>query len=418
MRIGLLPEKLAGAHDAALPPGHQAIQIGPPDEARPGAHRDRRHDIATAEDAAVDVHLRAVPDGCDDRRQLLQWRRRPVELPAAVVRDHDRIGSGVDDDPGVIDRLDTLDDDRPVPFLAQPAQVCDRDRRIEHAVDEVGDRPLRLLEGGEPERLGRQQVEPPAGMERDVGDGPDGQGRRDREAVVDVSQPRAGHRCVDGQDERGEAGGPRAANEIDPRVTIVPQVELEPLVGFGCGACHVLGRRRAKRREGIRDAQPPGHPRDRRFALVVHQPGEARRCEDEGQGGRPSEDRRRGVDLRHVLEHAWHELDASVGLARSPQTGLALGSAVDVVEDRSRCVPARDRSKIPDRGGGRQAAIRRVEVDRARPEVWLQLPPARKAASGLHVVVVIGGRSHAVARNAAGRTSCARASVAPRDRPR
>ena len=83
------------------------------------------------------------------------------------------------------------------------------------------------------------------------------QGRRDREAVVDVAQPGAGDRRVDGQDERGEAGGVRPANEVEPRVSVVPQVELEPAVGAGRGACHVLGRRRAERRERIRDAQLP-----------------------------------------------------------------------------------------------------------------------------------------------------------------
>ena len=40
------------------------------------------------------------------------------------------------------------------------------------------------------------------GWSADVDERPERQRRRDREAVVDVAQPRAGDRRVDGQDER------------------------------------------------------------------------------------------------------------------------------------------------------------------------------------------------------------------------
>ena len=130
---------LAGALDAALAARHEPVEVGPADQDGAGAQRDRRDDVRAAQDAAVDVDLGAVADRRDDRRQLLERGRRPVELAAAVVGDDDRVGAGVDDGARVVDRLDALDDDRAVPRLAQPGEVGDRDGRVEDAVDQVGD---------------------------------------------------------------------------------------------------------------------------------------------------------------------------------------------------------------------------------------------------------------------------------------
>ena len=93
----LLAEQLAGARDPALATGHQPVQVGASDEHGPGADRDRGDHVGAAEDPAVDVDLGAIADGGRDRRQLLERRRRAVELAAAVVRDDDRVGAGVDD---------------------------------------------------------------------------------------------------------------------------------------------------------------------------------------------------------------------------------------------------------------------------------------------------------------------------------
>lgn len=63
---------------------------------------------------------------------------------------------------------------RAIPGIAQPREVGDGDGRVEDPVDQVRDRRLSLAERRESERLGGEQVEPPAGMEGDVEQGADG----------------------------------------------------------------------------------------------------------------------------------------------------------------------------------------------------------------------------------------------------
>ena len=146
-----------------------------------------------------------------------------------------------------------------------------------------------------------------------------------------------------------EPGRPRAADEVEAGVAVVPQVELEPSVGVRAR------RRRRPRATSSRASRArtgcPCRPATRATA------GSPSACisrvkpvgrEDQRHRRRPAEDRRRGVDLRHVLEHAWDELDPRERVARSPQARLGLGRPVDVVEHGSRDVPAGDRPEIPD----------------------------------------------------------------------
>ena len=86
-----------------LATSHEAVEVRPPDEGSPGALGDGRDDVAAGQDAAVDVDLCSVADGLDDRGERLEGRGGPVELAPAVVRDDDRVGTGVDDGPRVLD---------------------------------------------------------------------------------------------------------------------------------------------------------------------------------------------------------------------------------------------------------------------------------------------------------------------------
>src|SRR6185503_820206 len=107
-----------------------------------------------------------------------------------------------------------LDQERPVPDGAQPGEVGDRRGRVEEAGDELGDGALGVLERGELERLGGEEVEPPRGMQRALREGLQREGWRDGEAVADVAQswPRDGG--VDGKHECLVAGGRGPRYEI------------------------------------------------------------------------------------------------------------------------------------------------------------------------------------------------------------
>ena len=144
-------------------------------------------------------------------------------------------------------------------------------------------------------------------------------------------------------------------------LAVVPQVELEPAVRVRCRGGHVFGRRRPERRQRVRDAHAARDAGDRRLALLVHQPGEPGRGEDQRQRRRPAEDRRRGVDLRDVLEDA-------AGRTRSARTPPATGAG------SSPSPPLRRRSRTrregrgagPRTGGPRSSRPRRGGVRRAR----------------------------------------------------
>ena len=159
-----------------------------------------------------------------------------------------------------------------------------------------------------------------------------------------TSRSRApGDRRVDGQDERPEPGRLRAPDEVERRRR-----------GRSTGRAGTSGPCRAPRAAtSSGDVVPsvdsaygmpslPGDARDGRLALVVHQPREAGRREDQRQRRRPAEDRRRRVDRRHVPEDA----RARTRSARTPRASAA-GSS------RSRRRRRRSRRRRAGRAGGR-----------------------------------------------------------------
>ena len=193
-------------------------------------------------------------------------------------------------------------------------------------------------------------------------------------------------------------------------VAVVPQVELEPVVGVRRRGRDVLGRRRAERRQRVRDAhadprpeRPPARPP---WCIRRVKPVGAKTS---GRADRPAEDRRRGVDLRHVLQDAGDELDPREGVARSPQAGLGLRRSVDVVEHGSGHMAAGHGPEVPDRRGRGEAAFDGREPDRTRAQVRPELGPAGEASAG-HGGRGYGGRaaSRFVAPQRLGRTDPSR----------
>src|SRR5205823_6957028 len=126
-----------------------------------------------------------------------------VELTPAVVGHHDRVHAEPGDAARVVDGLDALDDQWPGPLAAQPLDVGELDRRVEHRVDDVGERVRPPApERGELQRRGGEEVRPPPGLDGPACERAPRQRGWERHAVVYVAQPRAGDRHVDGQDER------------------------------------------------------------------------------------------------------------------------------------------------------------------------------------------------------------------------
>ena len=81
--------------DAGFAHRAEAVEEGAADIGALGAERERLQHVLARADAAVDMHLDAVADRLDDRRQRRDRRQRAVELAAAMVGDDDRVGAAV-----------------------------------------------------------------------------------------------------------------------------------------------------------------------------------------------------------------------------------------------------------------------------------------------------------------------------------
>ena len=169
----LAREDVGGPLHASLAPGHQAVEVGaarpgprgrrgptaattsPPDRMPPSTYTSARSPTAstTAGSSSSGVGARS------------SWRPPWLETttasaPASTTR------------AGVVDGLDALDDQRAVPdaSAATPGRRSSRPDRTSWSISSATV-PSKLVERGELERLGRQQVEPPAGVQCALGEG-------------------------------------------------------------------------------------------------------------------------------------------------------------------------------------------------------------------------------------------------------
>ena len=124
---------------AALAGGTEPVEVGPADHARGRAEGDRLHDVAAAADAAVAVDLGPVTDHVADPSDQVEGGGRAVELSTPVVRERDRVDADLDRELRVLDGLHALEDDRAVPFLAEPLDVRPGQARVELPVEELGE---------------------------------------------------------------------------------------------------------------------------------------------------------------------------------------------------------------------------------------------------------------------------------------
>ena len=164
--------------DSGLAGGSEPVEVGAAGHAGVGSQRQRFDDVASAPNAAVADDLGTVADGFGDLRQQVEGGGSGVELATAVVRDRDRLDSGVGRDPGILHGLDALEDDGPAPLPAEPLDVLPGQARVEltrHVVGQ-GDRVGSVSDGtagdvGEDDRFGPEELPGPTRMNDPVEDG-------------------------------------------------------------------------------------------------------------------------------------------------------------------------------------------------------------------------------------------------------
>ena len=81
-------------------------------------------------DSAVHQSLASAGNGLAHLWKHPQRRRDRVELPAAVIGHHQRIGSRVYRAARIVARVDAFDDDGAPPELADPREIAQGDHRL------------------------------------------------------------------------------------------------------------------------------------------------------------------------------------------------------------------------------------------------------------------------------------------------
>src|SRR4051812_40935929 len=70
---------------------HESVEVGPADEGEPRAECDRRDDVGAVHDPGVHDDLEILPDLADHVRQQVEGDGGAVQLPAAVIGQHDTV---------------------------------------------------------------------------------------------------------------------------------------------------------------------------------------------------------------------------------------------------------------------------------------------------------------------------------------
>src|SRR5690606_24292360 len=108
-----------------------AVECGPADHYGIRPQCERLHDVVPAAETAVHDDRQALPDGGRDLGDDVYRRHAAVELPSAVVGEHDAIATELRRAFGVGRAQDALHGQLAIPEAAQPGDVVPGDRGTE-----------------------------------------------------------------------------------------------------------------------------------------------------------------------------------------------------------------------------------------------------------------------------------------------
>jgi len=282
-------DALGAAHRE--PPDHR-----PSDEHRACAEGKGDRHVCAPSDPAVHQHLDPIADGVRHLREGVEGGDGAVELPAAVVGDHDGVAAMLGREDRIVCGEDSLRDHRQLRVLVEPLEVAPREPRVDEPRGACGRNDAEI-----PERrcvdlhpVVRMQCEP----------------------CAQVALPRPEDREVDGKDDRREPRLLRLPKHLLRHLSVRMPVELEPAAAFG----RVADLGRARRCERGKAHQCPG-------------------------GGRAAGDGELAVAMRHALvgDRRRHDRHRELG----PEHRGRRRDVADVDEDARSQAPAVERLDIP-----------------------------------------------------------------------
>src|SRR5690348_4518295 len=118
--VEFFAEDLERLGDARLAISAEAVEVGAADEAGARSEAEEFENVETRADATVDIDFGPIADLFHNSRQSRCGGWRAVELPAAMIRNEDRVGACVDRHLCVLDVEDAFDDQLARPERAHP----------------------------------------------------------------------------------------------------------------------------------------------------------------------------------------------------------------------------------------------------------------------------------------------------------
>src|ERR1700722_8751709 len=126
----LVGENIESASRARQAGGGDAIDDRATAEDEIRAMSERREDIGTTADAAIDHHRHLVANRLPDRRQRLQGRRPAIELPPAVIGDDDPVTTKRQRAARIVRMLQAFDDELTLPKTPVAFEIGPALRRV------------------------------------------------------------------------------------------------------------------------------------------------------------------------------------------------------------------------------------------------------------------------------------------------
>src|SRR6267378_4311817 len=258
--VELAADDFQHARHAFLSHRAQAIEKGAADEGAARAERKRLEHVLAGADAAVEQHLDAAAHRFDHLGQRADRGRGAVELPAAMVGDHDRVGAARGGDLRVLGVEDAFQDQLAAPPVLHPLDVLPAERGVELAGDPLRKRGQAAgvrdaaFEIAERLAFSPQDIQCPGWFCQHIQKSSKRQTRRNRQAVLQVLVALTLDLQVEREHQCGALGRPGALDERGGEAAIAHHVELEP-ERLRDGAYDVLDRA-ARGRRGWRAGWP------------------------------------------------------------------------------------------------------------------------------------------------------------------
>ena len=251
----------------------------------------------------------------------------------------------------VLDRHDALQAELAVPQPDHLGHVVPGHRRVQHLGEVAADRHRAaahvdvLVELRQPEFFMREVIDAPHRLDRELQHAAEREPERNGKSGAQVALAVAAGDAVDRQHHHLDAGLLRALHHGAVQAAVLVEIELIDLRRV-VRLAQLLEADRAERGDAEHRAVFRRRGRDRAFALMVEQALQRGRRTIDRHGELLAHDRHRHIDVADPAQDIRHQV-AALEARRIPAIGhLVVGRAVDVVEDRPRQPPLRERPEV------------------------------------------------------------------------